>query len=421
MNQPIASTRAATSPSDLRNETPSAPSRVALRRAWLTVHRWLGLTVGLLFVLLGLTGSLLVFDHAIDEWLNPNLLLTEGVGPRRPLAEAVAAAEAAYRGEPKQAAALSSPRVENGVWIVWFQGGTEEEPVFSQVYVDPYTAKVIGQRVWGEDLMSWIYKLHYTLHGGDFGETLVGVGGLIFMLSIGSGVYLWWPLWKNGWRAAFAVRRGSRFNYDLHKTLGVLSAAILLVIAFTGVYMIFPEWVKPMVTALSEETLPPTDLESSGRPGRAPLTPEQAIAIGQKVYPDATFCHFHPPQGEDGVYEVAFRQPGEVQRSFGRTQLWIDARTGDIVAVRRPQDFTAADTFIAWQFPLHNGEAFGLIGRWIVFFTGFVPAILYTTGFLLWRRRRRSRRRQQRSVPHNRQYLAPNTDADARGAAVLSR
>mgnify|MGYP003621439106 CR=1 FL=1 len=41
--------------------------RIAVRR----VHLWLGLSLGLLFVLLGLTGSALVFYVGIDEALHP--------------------------------------------------------------------------------------------------------------------------------------------------------------------------------------------------------------------------------------------------------------------------------------------------------------------------------------------------------------
>src|SRR5690606_32447152 len=156
--------------------------------------------------------------------------------------------------------------------------------------------------------------------------------------------------------AAFAVRRG-RLNYDLHKTLGVAAALFLLVLAFTGVYMIFPEWVKPAVTVFSSETLPPEDLKS-GSAADDRLTPEDALAVARQLFPDAKFDHFHPPQGTDGTYEIGLRRPGEVQKTFGRTQVWIDQYSGQVLAVREPNAFTFADHFIAWQFPLHSGEAF---------------------------------------------------------------
>jgi uncharacterized iron-regulated membrane protein len=362
-----------------------------LRKLWLTLHRWLGLTAGLLFVLLGLTGSLLVFDHAIDEWLHPTLLLSQRNVPPRPLSELLAAAEEAM---PEPVAAMSRPRIAGGVWTAWVQTGTDDEPQWTQVYVDPATAKVTGKRVWGTDLVGTVYRLHYTLLGGEWGETLVGIGGLLLMLSVVSGVYLWWPLLRNGWRAAFAIRSGIRFCYDLHKTLGIACSLVLLVIAFTGVYMIFPEWIKPIVAVVAQETREPKNLKTKATANHPRLSPEKVLAIAQRRFPDAQFDHFHPPLEKEGVYEMAFRQAGEIQRAFGRTQVWIDPGTGEILAVRDTRMATAADSFFASQFPLHNGEAFGLLGRWLVFFTGLAPAALYVTGLLLWWRKRTARRRQ---------------------------
>ena len=57
------------------------PPRQAPRRsAWFTVHRWLGIGLGLWFALVGLTGSLLVYDEALDAWLNPQLLRERSEG-----------------------------------------------------------------------------------------------------------------------------------------------------------------------------------------------------------------------------------------------------------------------------------------------------------------------------------------------------
>lgn len=364
------------------------PGRTSARRVWLMVHRWLGLTFGLPLVLIGLTGSVLVFDHAIDEWLNPNLLLASGESSSRPLQEIIHAAEES-RGE--SALSVTKPRVANGVWTVWFATGTPDAPTFTAVHVDPPTGRVTGSRVWGEDLLSWIYRLHFRLLAGTPGAIFVGICGLVMMVSVISGLWLWWPLWRHSWRAAFAIRAGSRFNYDLHKSIGIAGALFLPALAFTGVYMEFPELIKPVVTAFSAETTAPRDLASNSGNKTSSITADEAIAIAQKHFPKAKFDHLHPPEGPNGTYEVAFRQAHEVQKTFGRSQVFLDQYSGDVLAVRNPDDFTAADAFLAWQFPLHSGEAFGLAGRWIVFCTGLVPGVLYVTGCLLWWRRRRRR------------------------------
>jgi len=54
------------------------------------------------------------------------------------------------------------------------------------------------------------------------------------------------------------------------------------------------------------------------------------------------------------------------------------------------------DTFLAWQFPLHNGEAFGLTGRIAVFVAGIIPALLYISGIFIWWKKRKGRSRATR-------------------------
>lgn len=48
--------------------------RRSWRQLWLSIHLYLGLFIGALLVILGLTGSIAVFWAEIDEWLNPELL-----------------------------------------------------------------------------------------------------------------------------------------------------------------------------------------------------------------------------------------------------------------------------------------------------------------------------------------------------------
>lgn len=391
-----------------------------LRRIWLTIHRWLGLTVGLLFVLLGLSGSVLVFHRGIDEWLNPDMLLAGESGPRQSLQDIIDAAEATFSGRPERAQFVDSPRTADGVWTVWFPNGTPESSGSTQVYIDPDTAEVTGRRVWGEYPMTWIYRLHYRLLAGETGETIVGIAGIVLMVSIGTGIFLWWPLWQNSWRAAFALRRGNRFQFDLHKTGGIASAVILPVIAFTGVYMIFPEWIRPCVTMLSAETVPNAEhLRSTPHPGAVRIDADQAVAIARSVYPDAELKRLYLPSRPDGVYVARVRRPGEVRRSSGNTRVWIEQYSGEVLAVRDWNRRTAADAFFAWQFPLHNGEAFGLAGRWIVFMTGLAPAVLYVTGVMLWLRRRRSRRRQLSRVLGRHDGVTRNLSGEAAAAAPV--
>lgn len=53
-------------------------SRLKTRRKnWLAVHLWLGLSLGFLLSIYGITGSILVFHDEIDEWLSSELLIVK--------------------------------------------------------------------------------------------------------------------------------------------------------------------------------------------------------------------------------------------------------------------------------------------------------------------------------------------------------
>ena len=134
------------------------------------------------------------------------------------------------------------------------------------------------------------------------------------------------------------------------------------------------------------------------------LTADEAIATESKLFPDDLFDHLHPPQAANGFYEVDCCQSGEIQRSYGWTQVFRDAYCGESLVILSPADFTAAGTFFAWLFPLHNGEVFGLAGRWFGFFIGLTPDILYVTGTLVWCRRRQTASADSNQRPDQRNF-----------------
>jgi uncharacterized iron-regulated membrane protein len=127
-----------------------------------------------------------------------------------------------------------------------------------------------------------------------------------------------------------------------------------------------------------------------------PLSVEEAVALARQVFPDGELRYVGIPHGVVGVYQVSLRQPGEVRESGGQSQVWLDQYSGKVLRVRDWRQFTGGETFLAWLFPLHNGEAFGLVGRWIVFFAGFIPLVLYVTALRMWWLKRQAHRRQKR-------------------------
>ena len=364
------------------------------------IHLYTALIVGFLFAFSGLTGSALVFYQDIDEYLNTALLTVESGSDDIPLSEIVAVAQSVVPAEAKPTRFYFS-RHSQAAMKVRFSVPKEDQDVFLDVMVNPFTAEVLGQRVWGGYLMSFLYKLHYTLVLGDAGKMFMGVMGLLLMCSILSGIYLWWPKRSRLFRALTLKcgAKGFRFVCDLHKVMGVYAALVLVVVAFSGVYMIFPQYVKPVVGWFSPLTeTAPAQLSAGAEAGARRLDVDEIAKIAHDSFPKAELQRIYFPASSEGVYRVTMRQAGEVRRTSGSTRLWINPYDGKVLAIRKPQTMSSGDTFINWMFPLHNGEAFGLPGRIIVFAAGFVPMILYVTGLMMWWRKRKAGRRGSRSA-----------------------
>ncbi|MBS0178309.1 MAG: PepSY domain-containing protein [Nitrospira sp.] len=369
---------------------------IILKKFWLQAHLYIGLFGGALFVLTSLTGSFLVFYKTIDEWLNPAQLIRTP-GSERPLSEILAGAQSVHP-DWSTPDTLIFPLHDRDSFHAWFKdpAAAPAEERWHVVAVDPSTARPLSDRRWGSFFVSIIYELHQELLLGKPGEVFVGIMALFLLISVLSGLYLWWPKPGKLHRALTFQSSGSpiRRQYDLHKLTGLVGAIVLTLLALTGFYLEFPQvvtsvvrWFSP-VQEMSPEEQPRSELQA-GVP-KIPL--ERAVAIARTTLPDAQPVWIGLPQHERDSYSVGLRQPGEVQQAGGQTEVWIDQYSGTIRRVTDWRQFTGGETFLSWLFPLHNGEAFGLTGRWMVFAAGFTPLLLYGTALRMWWLKRQAHR-----------------------------
>ena len=379
-------------------------SRKARQKLWRSVHWWLGLWAGCVFVLIGLTGSALVFYQTIDEWLNPERRTVVGSGPYRSFEDMVDAARAARPDLPGPYG-LFLPGDRTGVVEAWFKAPAGETGHIQdiEVTIDPYRAEVLSRdRTWGRTFVSFIYEFHKDWLLDEVGEAVVGCVGLLLVLSIGSGLYLWWP--KAGrYRQAITFNpRGTRIRryYDLHKLSGVAGSLVLLVLAFTGLYLEFPNYIVPLVKAALPVPVE-TEWHSTVTLGTRPIPVDRAVAIARQRLPDGELKWIGLPQQVGDAFQIGLRQPEEVRRTSSDSIVWLDQHSGAVLHVQDWREFTAGETVLAWLFPLHNGEAFGLAGRWIVFVSGFLPLVLYITALRMWWLKRQAHRRQLAEAPRS--------------------
>lgn len=366
------------------------------RRIWLSIHLYLGLSIGAVLVLLGLTGSILVFYLEIDQIINPQTQPTS-VPYEMPAQQDIL--DALQQAHPTRTDPWRIEQPMHPDWTIMARYYTPEESVGKNfaplmLTVDPVTLEVTSSRLWGDYAMTWIYDLHYSLLLEKPGKILIGIIGLISLLSFISGIWLWWPGWAGLKRALKPhLRSGkARWNYDLHVLSGSYGLVFLLILSLTGAALALPDETAMLVKPFSPLTNAPIMALNHGESADR-ITADQAVNIAKNRFPDAELRWIETPGlTNQKAWRIALYQPGEPSRRFPRTQVWIDPISGEILGLRDTKQDTGGDVLMHWLHPLHNGEVFGMIGRILVFIAGFLPLILFVTGLIRWLQKRRARR-----------------------------
>lgn len=379
--------------------------REAARKIFLQVHRTIGLFAGAVFVLVGLSGAVLAFRENIDELLNASIMRVDVPSAQasyRSPDEILGAARAAMPADGN-AERLTMPRHPGSAAAITYMVDTDDlETDVYQLFVDPYTAKVKGERLFlhrgktfSQPFIPLLMAFHWTLLLGFNNAYVLGTIAIFVFFSILIGLYLWFPL-NGDWRLGLKIKWGAsaeRLAYDIHRSVGIYCAVILLVMLSTGIAMIFKPATRSVTSLFSSVRPKPEFGKSKPVPGQSPIGVDAAVAVANKIFPDGRLHWILLPSAPTGVYVVGKQSDDEPNRTKTSRNVGVDQYSGKVLYVQDRNDFTGGEKFIEWLFPLHSGEAFGAIGRSIVVAIGLTPLTLYLSGFFRWRQRRRARRR----------------------------
>lgn len=376
------------------------------RSMWLKIHLYLGLWAGAVLAVVGVAGSLLVYSEQIDAALNPQLEAGAASGMTLGPDEALASIERRYGKLPL---VLFPPQHGNASYRALTPDSSGRSQAIEEVLVDGASGEILAGRVRGTYFVSIVHTLHTELLMGRTGAYVVAGGGGLVLLSVASGLYLWWPRGR-AFRRALTFHwqwRAGPLSFELHRLSGFYLASVLCVLAVTGLYLTLPEPFTAMVGQVARVTPWPQDVTTrfesiapgddarsqvSSAEGRR-LTLAEVDRIVEARSPGAMVTSYVLPATLHEPYEVSFRAAAQIHDAHGRNSLWIHPSSGRILASREITQLGPGDAFIDLQIDLHNGRVLGRTGEALVFVTGLSLPLLFGTGIYLWWMRRQPRRR----------------------------
>ncbi|MGA7156150.1 MAG: PepSY-associated TM helix domain-containing protein [Acidobacteriaceae bacterium] len=378
-----------------------SPQRVYLRRALFQIHLWTGILITAYAIVIGLTGSALVFAPELTQHFHPALYNLHPTPRTSTIDAAVRHIEAIRPGwtafgledlnQPTEATTLLLRRTHGA-----------PTPNYRVVAFNPYTGQILSDAPRYAGLLGFLTNLHVYLLTGEPGLIISGwmaIGLLILALT---GIILWWPGVPR-WASALLLHRRTswrRINFDLHTVLGFWSSIGLLLIILTGIELCFPTPFGNLLQLATghgyhQPAEPPAAKPALTSPQAPTLTIDEALTAARRILPpDAPPGYLALPTKPTSPYFVI----GYYQQAAPYSQLvrmLLDPHTGAPLSTTntRDQDLAArAQQYsVALHFGLFGGP--GLVGLFIKILwvlLGILPALLGVTGLLMyWNRKLR--------------------------------
>lgn len=379
-----------------------SPQQVFLRRALFQVHLWTGVALAAYAVVIGLTGSALVFETEINHDLHPALYhLTPG--PHRVSLDATIGQIKTAHPEWIAFALRNFEDPTGATDLLLRPASGESTPNYRVVSFNPYNGEILLDRLRFTGALGFLSNLHIYLLSGETGLLISGWMAVGLFLLCVTGLVLWWPGVQR-WTVALLLKRRSswlRVNWDLHTVIGFWTSVAFIAVIVTGIDFAFPGPTGKIIELLTGAGYRDTGVSLDAislKPTRsdAPIiTTDQAVAASKRALPqDAPAGYMSLPASPASPFRVTGYYKGAAPYSQ-LVRILLDQHSGALLASSSTRDQDRGSRmeqyFVAVHFGLFGGDGVpGLLVKIAWVLLGLVPALLAFTGLTMyWTRKLR--------------------------------
>ena len=359
---------------------PPSASRT-LRKVFFFLHLWFGVVLGVWFIAVGLSGSVLAW---LPEMIRYEMKAKfydspQASGAHITLTDAVKSFRAAYPDAPDPEHVIT-PNFRFPVYMVF-------QRKLGSVPIDPYTGTV-GKSFDKPDLIAGkISNFHGDLLLGAKGLVFNGIASIAGVILLLSGLWLWWPSTWRQLKIRLSVKRKVSFRrlvMDLHNVTGIYLFLILFVTTWTSAMLVFHDKVEDALGGVAEHAhltvTPPS-------PNAQPLSDNELVKIAQEIFPDKDMLGVGRSLKPDMPFHADF---GSQTGIAGGVEVQIDPYTGKVLEIDYVSKSEKAQKVMAWTTDLHYGFFGGITTQLLYTLAGLMPLFLTVTGLFMWWKRKQS-------------------------------
>jgi uncharacterized iron-regulated membrane protein len=374
-------------------------------KIWFNLHKWTSLICTLFLLMLCITGLPLIFHEEIDHYFN-NIQAAD-IASESPLSKDILLAngKAFYPDKVVKYVFWEKEDHPNQMLITFADSLNAPADKDYPLILDERTGKVLDAPGTEKGVMDIILYLHIEMLAGIPGKLFLGFMGLLFIVSMISGVALYGPIMKKFDFGMIRTEKSKRLKWlDTHNLLGIVVLAWAFVVGITGVINTLAE---PALAKWRTDELVDMVKGYKDKPGHHgtlsslddALKTAKDAAPGMEVlfvaYPGTIFTSNHH-------YAVFMKGTTPLTSRVFKPAL-IDAKNGSLTDIR---DLPWYLKTILISQPFHFGDYGGIPMKiiWTIF--DLLTIIILITGLYLWFARRKAKAAQIARIIENEQSLS---------------
>lgn len=349
------------------------------------IHTYISLIFCIPFIIVCLSGSLLVYKDEINDILSPdavNVSLPSGQQNSRlgfdELRRIISAKFPDY--EIVGWNIDKNLQKSDKIWLIKHNGKEWE-----YIYLDAFSGEIKSEPTPHDSgFMGVLVELHENLLFEERGQIFVGVVGVIAFVIAISGFIVYRNFWKNLFKLRFT--RLAIFMSDIHKFIGVFSTPIMLIIALSGAW-----WELRFLFSKPFDT---SEFTINSQIYNKNLSLDE---IAQKAKTDLPNFELHyislPFRNAADISLFGYKRGQNFLYNEYSSMLTYSRQNANLLQIKDIDEADITERFLATFRKAHFGY-YNQITKFIWFLVGLTPLILSVSGIYLWIKRSNFKKRK---------------------------
>ena len=347
------------------------------------VHQWTGLYVGIVIAALSITGAVAVFIPEIDSFLERKYELSETGDSYVPMNGVITQVQLDNPGF-RVLGAMPPAKATDPLILDIFQDAGAKDSQRIQVFINPYTGAILGQKSHTDSLSNYLRQIHVRLMDAWWGRQIVGLAGVGLLILCITGLLIYGQFMKNQVFGAIRQKNLRILMADWHKMVGIAALLFNLMIAGTGAWLgLQPILIKafnieaPNSFVRTEKiSSPETDIDQA-------YDFWQALEVAKSQIPQFTVTQIIPSKNGSNTIELK-GDAGHLPFEPHISKVVLDKKTLEILHVYDIRKQAFSDKFYYMQEGLHFGRFGGIFLKIAYALLAITSGVLSITGFFIY-------------------------------------